>query len=887
MDGHAVFLGWPILPSTAKGEGVMDSRLRRFIPEFANLETERAYRLWTLPETHLRARVVVWVGCFIVPMFLINDYLLLGIGATFYLLLAVRLMVSGYGIWFATTTGADITPSGLDRRLLIWFVGLLILNVLSSTSRPSGFLLHVLTHQASLFAGYLLLPMRYQHRVACGLGGALAYLGALLVFRPMAPGEFVPLLLAMIVVIVVGSLSSYQLERLRRLEYARLEEARATNERLSREIAERQRLAADLAESEQNLVRIFEVTPIPLSLLDAANGAVRRANQAFFELLGQGAGDDGEINATDACHDPGDVEKLFDTLRALGRVDGWELRGHDPEGGERWLAISAYAFALQNQPSVLACWYDISARKAEAQALRSAKQAAEAADRAKSRFLAMVSHEVRTPLNGVVGTLQLLDGDALSPAQRRHLDTAQQSADTLVDLLDTLLDYARFEGGQQTLEELDFDLHQAVGSVVMLVRSRAEAKGLALSVRVDAPVPAMLMGDLTRLRQVFLNLLSNAVKFTSKGQVSISAKLDASDQNGRTVLRVSVSDTGIGIPADMHQRVFEAFAQADQSIARRFGGAGLGLAICRQIVSLMGGEICVESEEGQGSRFDFFVPLRLGSLVSPLADEAGPQRLLNVLLVEDDPVNQEVAIGLLQQLGHRVRMVDGGEEAITVAANEVFDVVLMDLHLPGMDGLEATRRIRALPDAHRAAVPILALTADLTPDSRRRCQAAGISVIVAKPLQRGVLRRAFAGLAKGVPPASVFEEPVNHEDLVDRTFLIEQWTVLGPARLLAAGKLLRRVSAQLLAALAMAAAADDRQAVTELAHRLRSATGALGLSRMRDLAARLESTSAQASVGELTEWLRELAELRKISIKALIQLTRELAGFDPSEALSA
>lgn len=519
------------------------------------------------------------------------------------------------------------------------------------------------------------------------------------------------------------------------------------------------------------------------------------------------------------------------------------------------------------------------AETARLEATAQARDAAEAANKAKSEFLAVMSHEMRTPLNGVIGMTSALFDMGLTKEQERHALVIRDSGEHLLSLINDVLDFSRLEAGNVEIEDVAFDPRALLHQVREMVLPRAAAKTISLAVDVSADVPRFIRADEGRLRQILLNLVGNAVKFTLRGRVDVNVAL-AAHFEGKPRLRVSVKDTGIGIPADRIDHLFQSFIQADSSIARRFGGTGLGLAICKKLVDRMGGRIGVSSIVEQGSTFWFELPLveaieaQTNSRGKEISDEkfaearavvAALGRPLRLLVAEDNATNQLVVKVALAKHAIRPDIAGNGLEAVEAARCARYDVILMDLRMPEMDGIEATRAIRALP-GDTSKVPIIALTANTFASDIENCRTAGMNGHVGKPFRAEEL---IVALAHALQGHESFKNSPDQPLLqpVDRPVI--DWEVIQRFRDDAGDETLQMLidtyledAAEKLNRLAeIVGSKQDIDEAVRIAHSLKSASAMAGAAGLSERAARVESALAQAETPVCAE---DAAEMKKL-----------------------
>jgi PAS domain S-box-containing protein len=658
-----------------------------------------------------------------------------------------------------------------------------------------------------------------------------------------------------------------------------------------RDLTDREEARTALQVQEIRFRRMLENISDTVTLIDGT-GEVIDTTGNVKEILGYPNGFWSVRNAFDLAH-PDDVDRLRRMLVELVAQPGRELTGefrvrHADGHYEHIEATGVNLLDEEDVRAVVITSRNVTRRRQVEEELARARDEAVRALQVRTEFVASVSHELRTPIHGVLGLSELLVTANVDEEARSLARSISRATETLRMVLDDLLDFTKVEAGRLELHEQPMAVAEVIEELRSLLGPQAAAKGVAMRTEIGAEVPAWITADPLRVRQVLTNLIGNAVKFTAEGSIVLAADR-ATDEQGRPAVVLTVSDTGIGMAPDVVERVFDPFSQAHASTAREYGGTGLGLTIARRLVELMGGDLRVTSEPGRGSTFTCTLPLHAVASTHPRVGADPPPRLTGrgrVMVVEDNAVNQLLVSRQLERLGYEPIVLDGGSDALETFAADPPDVVLMDWQMPGMDGLETTRRLRRLEVGEPSRrVPVIAMTASAMPGDRARCLDAGMDDFVSKPVSLAALGRVLARWTtaesraagdRGVDGSAVDADTIRRllEELEDadlvatvlRTYLREL-----PGRLRAIEDAARR---------------DDRDVLGAAAHTLKSTSAAVGAGPLADRCARFEAWGrAGALLGrsvdaELVD-LAARADEAQASLQAVLERLRRLP--EPSD----
>ncbi len=650
-----------------------------------------------------------------------------------------------------------------------------------------------------------------------------------------------------------------------------------------------------LRESEDRYRRLVQTAPVVILSLSADGSTITSLNRAFEKLTGWTCAEWIDQPLAHLIHprDLAHVDQRIQQALRVGNPPVFELRLSTSQGGYLDAEVTLTSLVEDDHVSaILGIATDITDRKRVQLALQAAKEAAEAANLAKGDFLANMSHEIRTPLNAIIGLTSLLLDRTLEPEVANHVEIIRSSGDSVLALINDILDFSKIESGKLVMEEQPFYLSDCLAGPMDLIAAEAEDKGLELECVVESACPEVVIGDVTRVRQILVNLLSNAVKFTERGKITIHVRCPQPTADPLE-LEMAVSDTGIGITRDQLETIFGSFSQADASTSRKYGGTGLGLAISLRLAQLMGGDLWAESRPEVGSTFTFSVQARPADPASQQPprqsghqsiDRHLSQRLpLRILVAEDNLVNQRVAQLMLRRMGYRADLAADGEETLECLARQQYDVVLMDVQMPVLDGMEATRKILRRWGQHDRP-RIIAMTAAVMDSDRTKCLDAGMDDFISKPIQTEELQAALERCADHrAPQADPRPQPTptspahtrnlttaradpaagrrtasqrSLDDLKVRTDL----ELLGPSVLSEILEKFLTTTDQQVAEIQRAIEGNDTNALKEAAHSLKGSSATVGAARMADICKELEIDARSGALVDPQRKLRRLTE---------------------------
>ena len=667
------------------------------------------------------------------------------------------------------------------------------------------------------------------------------------------------------------------------------------------EMNKRREMEQILTANEQRLQAMLEISPIAVRIVRLRDSKTILANGAFIKMMHGSMDELTNMNPSQIFDDPQDGFDIAEQLSQGNPVINRMLALQDVHGRKFWVLGSLSNMDYEGEETSLAWFYDVTP-------IIKAQQQAEDANQSKSDFLANMSHEIRTPMNAIIGLSHLCLQTALNDRQRDYVSKMHYSARALLDIINDILDFSKIEAGRLDLEKSDFNLHTTMANIDSLIGHLAREKSLEFDITVAPDVPRFLLGDASRLRQILLNLASNAVKFTKTGSVGIFVTLHHQTED-EVEIEFSIRDTGIGLSEEQISHLFQPFTQADTSTSRKFGGTGLGLVICKRLVQMMNGNIWIDSKEGKGSDFKFTAVFGIGKEISS-SNETDAETYTNaqrnlfnkeILLVEDNPFNQQVAQELLQNIGMYVTVANNGQEALLELAKKTFDIVLMDVQMPIMDGYEATRHIRSNPNLSSQCV--IAMTANAMPEDRQRCLSAGMDDFITKPIMPEHMYKTLTKwitaaaansrknnsmetASKDIPESGIQQptsaqnknmpkslakgaeqKTLNEEKSMDLNYL-KQIANNDPAKVRKFALIFLDSAHETLALMDKAFVQDDIMMVSQQGHKLKSAARAIGAISFAEKCESIENAGKKNDPSTIEKLLPKLAsELHKISLE--------------------
>jgi PAS domain S-box-containing protein len=663
--------------------------------------------------------------------------------------------------------------------------------------------------------------------------------------------------------------------------------------------AEKQQQAdlEDATQSSQRYRRFFELSQEMMGIADQS-GRLHTMNSAWSEQLGWTSEELGAKPFIEFVSDE-DIENVKAALTSLvagKNAAEFSVQFNCKIGDERWLE---WHVAPDSDGQLFCVVHDVNDARHHQLELEDARMSAENAASANADFLATMSHEIRTPMNGIIGMANLLLDTDLEAEQRHYAQAVVESGEALLAIIDDILDISKMEAGKLEIDEQEFSVEKVVGSVIDVLTPRAMEKRLELGTYIAPQLASSMRGDSGKLRQILLNLLGNAIKFTDAGAVSVRVTVDHEDDTNQT-LRFEIKDTGIGIAEASRDQLFKPFSQADSSTSNKYGGTGLGLSICKQLTELMGGEIGFDSVPGTGTTFWFTLSLgRLASssldiasadetvqtpaqITAPPAEvkadtpvqpvEAQPAKpnSLRILLVEDNAVNQMLASAILKKAGHRVDLATDGIEGVEAVRNNFYDAVLMDIQMPNMDGLEATRRIRKMDDESKANVYIVAITANALLGDRETCLSAGMNDYLPKPIDQ---KRLLAALELVRSDSSA--DAQSDDDVHDKEAIIDEADFRNLEETIGADSVVNMVgialaSAPATMALIQAANAEgDLEKIRKEAHDMGSNFGNFGAAQLHSHIVELTKACREGRAARASLLVNQMPEILDEAIAAI------------------